>query len=46
METKGNSYSTLTEKELFELLTHALSGTSACMHAEKFSPLFLLIFSA
>ncbi|MCZ2808214.1 MAG: hypothetical protein O2V44_02550 [Candidatus Bathyarchaeota archaeon] len=28
METKGNSYSTLTEKELFELLAHVLSGTS------------------
>lgn len=28
MENKGNSYSTLTEKELFELLAHVLSGTS------------------
>jgi hypothetical protein len=28
METTGNSYSTLTEKEFFELLTHAISGSS------------------
>ena len=28
METTGNSYSPLTEKEFFELLTHAISGAS------------------
>ena len=28
MKTLGNSYSAFTEKELFELLTHVLSGTS------------------